>query len=148
MNEAPLITDALLGEHGVIYPLLSHLTATPFASVEEARLKAAQVAAGLATHAAIEDELLFVAMEGVLGPNGGPLAVMRAEHDEVEASLERLTGIDDAGEATALAAHLHEVARGHFAKEEQVLFPMAVQMLGEETLRDLGAEWAARRIPT
>lgn len=147
MTPPPMITDALLGEHGVIYALLDHLTSQPFASAEEARLQAVELAAGLATHAQIEDELLFVAMEGPLGPNGGPLAVMREEHDEVEASLARLAEIDDAQQATELAAHLSKVAHEHFAKEEQVLFPMAEQLLGEETLRDLGAQWAARRIP-
>jgi len=32
---APTITDALLGEHGVIYALLGHLTSRPFRSAEE-----------------------------------------------------------------------------------------------------------------
>ena len=91
--------------------------------------------------------LLFVAMEGPLGPNGGPLAVMREEHDEVEATLVRLTEVTDAQQATELAAHLSEVAREHFAKEERMVFPMAEQLLGEETLLDLGAQWAAQRIP-
>ncbi|HEY4621279.1 MAG TPA: hemerythrin domain-containing protein [Gaiellaceae bacterium] len=142
---APTITDALLGEHGVIYALLGHLTSRPFRSAEEARTKAAELAAGLATHARIEDDLLFVALEGPLGPNGGPLAVMREEHAEVEGTLERLTRVDDVQEADALASHLASVAREHFAKEEQVLFPMAEQLLGEQVLRDLGEQWAAQR---
>jgi len=103
---APTITEALLGEHGVIYQLLAHLTSRPFDSAEEARIQAAELAAGLATHARIEDDLLFVALEVELGPNGGPLAVMREEHAEVEATLERLTQVDDVHEAEALAGHL------------------------------------------
>jgi len=142
----PLITDALLGEHGVIYTLLEHLTSRPFDSAEEARIQAAELAAGLATHARIEDDLLFVALEGPLGPNGGPLAVMRTEHAEVEATLERLTQVEDVQEAEALAGHLVKVAREHFEKEEQVLFPMAEQLLGEEALRSLGEQWAAQRL--
>lgn len=143
---APTITDALLGEHGVIYALLEHLTSRPFASAEEARIQAAELAAGLATHARIEDDLLFVALEAELGPNGGPLAVMRAEHAEVEATLERLTQVEDVQEAEALAGRLVTVAREHFEKEEQVLFPMAEQLLGEEALRSLGEQWAAQRL--
>ena len=145
--QAPTITDALLGEHGVIYQLLEHLTSRPFDSAEEARIQAAELAAGLATHAHIEDDLLFVALEGPLGPNGGPLAVMRMEHAEVESTLERLTQVEDAQEAATLASHLVTVAREHFAKEEQVLFPMAEQLLGEEALRGLGEQWAAQRLP-
>jgi regulator of cell morphogenesis and NO signaling len=144
---APTITDALLGEHGVIYKLLDHLTSRPFASVEEARTQAAELAAGLATHARIEDDLLFVALEAELGPNGGPLAVMREEHAEVEATLERLIAVEDTVEADALAEHLAAVARGHFEKEEQVLFPMAEQLLGEEALRRIGEQWALLRLP-
>jgi len=117
--------------------------------LEHRRMREAQVrgclAAGLATHARIEDDLLFVALEGPLGPNGGPLAVMREEHAEVEGTLERLTRVDDVQEADALASHLASVAREHFAKEEQVLFPMAEQLLGEQVLRDLGEQWAAQR---
>lgn len=142
----PIITDALLGEHGVIYRLLEQLTSRPFDSAEEARVQAAALAAGLASHARIEDDLLFVALEVPLGPDGGPLAVMRMEHEEVEGTLERLARVEDAREADALAAHLATVAREHFAKEEQVLFPMAEQLLGEEELRSLGERWAAERL--
>ncbi len=38
-----------------------------------------------------------------------------------------------------------EVAREHFAREEQILFELAPESLGDEMLRDLGAKWAARR---
>ncbi len=139
------ITAALLGEHGVIYPQLGHLEQASH-TLADARGRAALLAAGLATHAQIEDELLFVPLEEHLGPNGGPVAVMRMEHEEVERTLAALEEADDPGQAGALIARLVTVARDHFAKEEQVLFPMAEQMLGEEALLELGQEWARRRI--
>lgn len=142
---APQITDALLGEHGVIYRLLGHLTSRPFASAEEARVQAAELAAGLASHAQLEDDLLFVPLEGPLGPNGGPLAVMRMEHKEVEGTLERLAHVEDIEEAEALAARLVAIAHEHFEKEEQVLFPLAEELLGEDELRSLGEQWLALR---
>ena len=145
MTQAPTITDALLGEHGVIYRLLGHLTSRPFGSAEEARVQAAELAAGLASHAHLEDELLFVPLEGPLGPNGGPLAVMRMEHEQVEGTLERLGQVEDVEEANALAARLATIAHEHFEKEEQVLFPMAAELLGEEELRSLGEQWVTRR---
>jgi regulator of cell morphogenesis and NO signaling len=143
---APTITDALVGEHGVIYALLAHMTSQPVASAEVVRAQAAELAAGLASHAQLEDELLFVPLEGPLGPNGGPLPVMRAEHAEVEGTLERLAQVDDLHEAEELIRHLVTVAREHFEKEEQVLFPMAEQMLGEDVLRGLGERWAVERL--
>ena len=145
--QAPNVTDALVGEHGVIYPLLDRLASGSFTTVDEARAAAALLAAGLATHAQIEDDLVFVALEQHLGPNGGPIGVMRAEHAEVEGTLERLTEAEDVEEARSLAAHLAAVAREHFAKEEQVLFPMAEQLLGPEELRSLGEQWLAKRWP-
>ena len=139
------ITDALLGEHGVIYPLLDHLAGTPFTSGAEARAQAAFLAAGLGSHARIEDELLFAQLEAHLGAEAGPLAVMRREHEEIENVLAHLEKADAPGEARQLATHLVQLARQHFAKEEQVLFPMAEQLLGEQVLRDLGEQWAAQR---
>ncbi len=140
------ITEALLGEHGVIYPQLAHLEQVAFDSPAGVRVQAALLAAGLATHAQTEDDLLFVPLEEHLGPNGGPLAVMRMEHEQVEGTLAELQQIDDVGEAKALAARLASIAREHFAKEEQVLFPMAQQVLGEDRLHQLGEEWVRRRI--
>ena len=50
------ITDALLGEHAVIYPGLDRIAEASFATAEEMRAAAAILAAGLASHARIEDE--------------------------------------------------------------------------------------------
>ena len=40
------------------------------------------------------------------------------------------------------------MARDHFVKEEQMLFPLAPRVLDEETLTALGAQWAGRRSVT
>ena len=52
----------------------------------------------------------------------------------------------DLEEARGLLLHLIDVARPHFAKEEDVLFPMAETALPEATLLRLGEEWASRRL--
>jgi hemerythrin-like domain-containing protein len=44
-----------------------------------------------------------------------------------------------------LGEHAVQTARAHFAKEEQVLFPLAGQMLEAGKLAQLGAKWAERR---
>ncbi|MDR7434508.1 MAG: hemerythrin domain-containing protein [Armatimonadota bacterium] len=140
------ITDALLGEHGVFYAQFTHLEQVlPHTeTVGEVHAQAALLAAALATHARLEEDVLFPSLDPHLGPMG-PLAVMRAEHNEIEGTLSRIPNVDDLVEARGLLVHALQVARQHFAKEEQVLFPMAGQILGEETLTQLGAQWAERR---
>ncbi|MCC6224174.1 MAG: hemerythrin domain-containing protein [Thermoleophilia bacterium] len=141
------ITDALLGEHAVIYSLLDKLARGEFATADEARGQAHALTAALESHAHLEDELLFEPLEGHIGAEAGPLAVMRLEHDEIEAVLARLREIDEPVEAKTAATRLASLARDHFAKEEHVLFPLAETALGEGELERLGAEWATRRIP-
>lgn len=111
--------------------------------------------AELLSHARREDDVLFPALERELGEDFGPTAVMRDEHraiheqaerfrstlrrlNEVEhpaivAAGERLRALAAAGgDAAALAATaraLIALLDEHFAKEEQVLFPMAREVL-------------------
>lgn len=141
------ITDALLGEHAMIYRLLDHCSAGADAwSLEEARTAGGTLAAALLAHAHVEDELLFRALEPHLSAAAGPLAVMRQEHDEIEGSLARLAEARDAESARMLLRYATSVARQHFAKEEQVLFPMAEQFLSPERLNELGGQWSERAV--
>ncbi|MGD2115971.1 MAG: hemerythrin domain-containing protein [Acidobacteriota bacterium] len=137
------ITDALRGEHAVIYRLLSHVeSACDDGDLDRTRTLAGELEAALEAHARIEDELLFRDLDGVLPPQG-PLAVMRAEHEQIEGLLASFPDLSDAGEACRRVRRLTAVARDHFAKEEQVLFPMAERMLPPARLRELGERWAA-----
>jgi iron-sulfur cluster repair protein YtfE (RIC family) len=112
----------------------------------------------LLRHARREDEALFPAVEAVL--EGGPTPVMREEHraihaeaDRFRATLrelhevqhpaivqagERLSALTERGsDAAALvrtARTLLELVDDHFAKEEQLLFPMARELLTREAL--------------
>lgn len=140
------IIEALLGEHGVFYAQFDHLEqAAPAAeSLAQVQSQTALLAAALATHAGLENELLFTALDPHLGQMG-PLAVMRMEHDEIENTLGQVQATQDLAQAQRLVLHAVRVARDHFAKEEQVLFPMAEQMLGAEGLTQLGTRWAERR---
>jgi hemerythrin-like domain-containing protein len=140
------ITDALLGEHAVFYALFTHMEqSVPTAeSPLQVKTQGAMLAAALASHAHLEEELLFTTLEPHIG-SMGPLAVMRLEHEKIEAGLERLPTIEKLGQAQDLLLQVVTVARGHFSKEEQVLYPMATKALSAETLANLGAQWAARR---
>lgn len=140
------ITDALLGEHGVLYRLLDYC-AEEAQDWDDATVRAAAgaLAAALKSHAQIEDALLFTALDPFLPPGAGPVAVMRAEHEEIEGAVERLLGGVALEEGRALLERIAPLARQHFAKEEQVLFPMAEQRLGAARLEELGARWAEER---
>jgi hemerythrin-like domain-containing protein len=141
------ITQGLLGEHAVFYAQFSYLEkAVPTSqNLGEVQIQTALLDAGLESHANLEEELLFVHLEPHLGTQGGPLAVMRAEHDEIKNGLSRLPQLQNLDEAQNLLLHVIAVAREHFAKEEQILYPMAEQTLGEEKLMQLGSEWARQR---
>jgi regulator of cell morphogenesis and NO signaling len=114
----------------------------------------------LALHAQKEDEALFPALEAIIGADGGPTYVMRQEHKEIHGqgellrrTLYELNEVEHpqiqaggarlrelaltGGGADTLKANAAEIIRLldlHFSKEEQVLFPMAQNMLDEAAL--------------
>jgi hemerythrin-like domain-containing protein len=144
-----LITDALLGEHAVFHLMLGNIEQSlpAFGSLPNLQNRIAAFAFALESHADLEDELLFAALEPRLGAQGGPLAVMRMEHAQITELLGRVESASSVEERRALAAQMIQVTRAHFQKEEQVLFRMARQFLDEEKLSALGAKWEQRRIP-
>lgn len=140
------LTDALLGEHAVIYELFDYLRDTILKSdeIRDIHGAGAVVERLLVSHARIEEDLLFPRLEPHLGQMG-PLAVMRAEHRRIDDLLEAARRETDIAALKSVIGQLLELAYGHFQKEERVLFAMARQCLGEATLTELGDEWAASR---
>lgn len=141
------ITDALLGEHGALYAIFDHVRETALAAgagLDELHRAAALLESVLASHARIEEDMLFPALERHLGGDG-PLAVMRHEHRLIEDRLQAARdGTDPAAVRNALTALL-DLTRSHFRKEEQVLFAMAQRYLDAGSLDALGDDWSARR---
>lgn len=144
------ITDALLGEHGVFYAQFDLFEETVAnGTLDAIKKQGALLAAGLVPHAHIENEILFPALDAVrkLG-EGGPTTPFRLEHQEIEGGLERLQQIRETRsveEARELAGEVLHTVRGHFAREENMLLPLAEQILERDTLEDLGRQWAERR---
>lgn len=140
------LIDALLGEHGVFYALFTRLeeSLSSTETMAEVRSATAVLTAGLLSHAKIENEVLFPALETHIGPEG-PLAVMRREHEELDGTLQEVAGMERRDEAVTKVLHALQVARDHFAKEEQVLFPLARRTLGNALLADLGERWTQMR---
>lgn len=163
------ITDALLGEHGILYVLMdacqaaldghapSGSAAGPWRSgaangppgPEAVATVTRLLRAALPAHARIENELLLDEAARRRTPaDRGPLDVMREEHDLIEELLDEAGASLEEGESErcrALLAEAMRTARDHFRKEEVAAFPAAERLLGEETLRELGRAWAERR---
>jgi iron-sulfur cluster repair protein YtfE (RIC family) len=137
------------------------------AALPEARPVLARIgrmmATQLAQHAQKEDEALFPAIEAVIGAENGPTQVMRSEHKEIHGqgellrqTLYELNEVEhpkiEAGGARlrelaanganveALRTYAEEIIRlldMHFGKEEQILFPMAENLLDKVALAEV-----------
>jgi regulator of cell morphogenesis and NO signaling len=100
-----------------------------------ARAAWSEFTVGLRRHIRFEEELLFPTFEERLGvpPEAGPTAVMRAEHREIEALLEKIgQALAGEGEVAPLRAALHRVLGEHNLKEERVLYPATDGALSPE----------------
>lgn len=88
-----------------------------------------------------EDHVLFTALEKYIPRNSGPLAVMEIEHRGVELHIEKLQkGIKEGivlqpgtlNEFCDNGFAMIDLLQAHLGKEEQILFPMANQVLTPE----------------
>lgn len=143
------ITDAFLGEHGVFYAQFNQLeqALNSNENLDQIKSMVTMLAAGLVSHAQLEDELLFDALDNTPAATG-PVPIMRREHEVIDHALSGVQQMNDPGQVHKLIISTLELARQHFAKEEKILFPMAAQMLQEENLLQSGVLWARRRSVT
>jgi len=127
----------------------------------------------LALHARKEDEALFPALEAIFGVDGSPTCVMRQEHQEIHGqgellrrTLHELNEVEhprlraggarlqelvmSSGSVDTLkttAVEIIQLLDGHFGKEEQILFPMAQNLLDEAALAEVGRKIEALLSP-
>ena len=140
------LIDALLGEHGTQYLLIDKIDSivSSAKSMDEIQCAIAILSAVIGAHSRLEDDLLEPALEHHLGKTG-PLAGMRAEHEEIKRALQQIEGTKRLDEGTDRVGQLIDLIRDHFQKEETVLFRVAEQVLSEDTQIQLGAAWAKER---
>lgn len=95
-----------------------------------------------------EEEALFPVLGEVIGTGAGPIAVMLEEHQVLREAVARLKeAVAEAVPETAAvlppAQTIVSVLTDHIHKEDEVLFPMAEEMLRAEQLVEVDRRAAA-----
>ncbi len=88
----------------------------------------------MARHFRMEEEILFPALQAGGGP-AGPVQVMRMEHAQMNDLLEQMAGALAARDAQSyggIGETLLIVMQQHNHKEEQILYPIADQILAAQ----------------
>jgi hemerythrin-like domain-containing protein len=154
-------TEILVNEHEVILQVLGCLERLADRAESQRTMdvpRARQALDFLVTfadrcHHGKEEQALFVALEQRgLPKQAGPLAVMLSEHEQGRAAIARMGAATEAaeqGQAQA-SAQFANAARGyvallrdHIDKENEVLFPMADQMLDARAQEGVLARFAS-----
>ena len=89
------------------------------------------------THFTAEEEALFPELARIPSIASGPLRIMNAEHQtfrDLLQSARRARHNGDDHKLPLIAADLATLLQGHIAKEDGVLFPLALDLLTEEQL--------------
>jgi DUF438 domain-containing protein len=100
----------------------------------EAEAKHAAFQLEMETHFNMEENVMFPAFEDATGITEGPTAMMRMEHAQMRELLSRMKTALAAGngrEYLGLSETLLMLMQQHNFKEEQILYPMADDALGE-----------------
>ena len=67
------------------------------------------------------------------------------EHQEIDNSLLRVKAAKRLPEARRLMLLAVTASRKHFDREERIVFPLAEQVMKDETLTELGKVWMKQR---
>lgn len=89
------------------------------------------------------EDCLFPYLASRVGVTGGPVQAVNHDHDSVEENLEAMEAATDSlgkssgerGTVTTACRTFIDELRTHFAHEEEVLFPMALQLLNDSEMR-------------
>ncbi|MFB3162685.1 hemerythrin domain-containing protein [Neobacillus sp. 179-C4.2 HS] len=106
--------------------------------------KVKEFKAALDPHSEREEGVLFPMMGVYIGTTSGPIAVMEYEHDQAKANIHEFLknansfqADDEKKNLAALIKSAYLILTEHFAKEENVLFPMAERMLSDDEKEEL-----------
>lgn len=111
---------------------------------EELISKVKEFKAALDPHSEREEGVLFSMMGVYIGTTSGPIAVMEYEHDQAKAKIHEFLEKADCSKTVEEKKNLADLVKNayfilteHFAKEENVLFPMAERILSDNEKEEL-----------
>ncbi len=138
------ITDRFRSEHAVFVEQLGVLATMVRGggSVDEIVAGLRMLAAPLRRHAENEERTLFPA----LGPDAGaPVQILTQEHAQMERWVERMTDTSSRTELATVFESFDRLLRGHIDREDDVLFPMAENALGDDEIAALDRDGVGAR---
>lgn len=140
------ITDILLAEHIVFHNVFDHIERVlpNLKTTAEIKALAGLLEGLLRGHSRTEDELVLAPLEHCL-EQLGQRDSFEEEHHEIDASLIRVHEARQLAEARRLLQHAVAYSRKHFDHEERIVFPLAEQVMKQETLLELGKNWLQQR---
>jgi regulator of cell morphogenesis and NO signaling len=140
------ITEALIAEHQVFHNLFDYIeqAAPKLKTVGEVKAVAAAMENMLKAHSKTEDELLIAPLEHCI-EQIGQADTFHEEHEEIDRCLEQIQKAKSIAEARKLLQTAVYASRGHFNKEERILFPLANKVLSNVSLQNLGNAWERQR---
>jgi hemerythrin-like domain-containing protein len=140
--------SVLMAEHAVILGVLDSMERECLDLAEGKELRQAFWRRALLFHSDFadgmhhdrEEKLLFPALEHAGLTRSGPTTMLRQEHERGRAWRQRLgsaIAMGDGLRVQAASAGFIDFQRQHIQKENQILFPLARQLLSPETIAEL-----------
>lgn len=146
-----LIQEFMAGDHRFCDSFYAQAhTAVERGQWEQAQQAYAKFVELVQQHFCAEEHVLFPAFEEATGMTQGPTQVMRQEHQQMRVLMQAaLDGLKarDADEYSGHSETQFMLMQQHNAKEENVLYPLCDQRLGEGSAAVLG-QLQARIPPT
>lgn len=135
LTTMPGIQTAFAADHDRLDKLFSHFLAWKWTDMPRAREAFKEFKVGLQRHIVWEEQILFPRFEEKTGiTEGGPTAVMRAEHQRIgeilEAIHQKVQRQDPNSDAEE--GRLLETLGAHNEKEEMVLYPALDRLLSDD----------------
>lgn len=128
------ITTLLKEDHREVENLISQLEG---GADKDTFLK---LKSSLELHTQIEENIYYPALEGI-DETDELVSDAYQEHDEVDELLAEMSGTDiNSDEFQVLLQQLKESINHHVQEEENELFPQSEEILGAETLEQMGDE--------
>ncbi|MDD3475498.1 MAG: hemerythrin domain-containing protein [Sulfurimonas sp.] len=127
------IKDFMTQSHRDCDEIFAQMEDAVAAKSDEAVVKFEEFSDALTNHFKMEEMVLFPAFEQASGMRDGPTQVMAMEHEQMRELLSRMSSaIKDKDKFFGISETLMILMQQHNMKEEQMLYPMAEQHLGDD----------------